>query len=476
MPGGPPAAAGWLPVALVLAAAVARRAPPSPGARGAVGGIPALGRRAADARCWSSPGSSAVRCCSGSPRSAQALDCKESPEPDRPGTGLVGSLDPPTPGRRVSRAASTTRSATPGWSGTTTTSAAPAAAFNPADHHRHLAGQPDPQRREVRRRRGQLVALPHRRRRRAARPAGRADRRRHPGDVRRRVHHLDRAGAAAARRSCCSCSRMRGDLARQTQRAAFAVVALVVGSAAYLAPVDWAKAADRSAARRRHPDAGGLPRPGRPRQPRHAADRAGRPGRLPELAARRVRLARRAAGPAAGPRPAARADVHQGRGRRAPGHAGAGRAEEGRLRRDRRPAWATATPTSRASPAAGSAPASSPSSRPLCIALFQLLSKVLVLVAMLVLRLMVMTAPADRRGRDPQAGHPAGAAARRGCGHRQHARRRGAGRPARAAGRLAVPARFRASTCGSRCWSPAWSPWCCGRWRGRSGGWCRWSR
>ena len=37
---------------------------------------------------------------------------------------------------------------------------------------------------------------------------------------------------------------LRGDLARQTQRAALAVVALVVGSAAYLAPVDWAKAAD----------------------------------------------------------------------------------------------------------------------------------------------------------------------------------------------------------------------------------------
>ena len=34
-------------------------------------------------------------------------------------------------------------------------------------------------------------------------------------------------------------------------------------------------------------------------RPRHAADRARRPGRLPELAARRVRLARRAAGPGA---------------------------------------------------------------------------------------------------------------------------------------------------------------------------------
>jgi hypothetical protein len=36
----------------------------------------------------------------------------------------------------------------------------------------------------------------------------------------------------------------RGDLARQAQRGAFAVLALMIGSAAYLAPVNWAKAAD----------------------------------------------------------------------------------------------------------------------------------------------------------------------------------------------------------------------------------------
>src|SRR5690348_16611636 len=37
---------------------------------------------------------------------------------------------------------------------------------------------------------------------------------------------------------------IRGDLARQTQRIAFALAALMIGSAAYLTPVDWAKAAD----------------------------------------------------------------------------------------------------------------------------------------------------------------------------------------------------------------------------------------
>jgi hypothetical protein len=33
----------------------------------------------------------------GSPAMAQTFDCKQSPEPDRPGTGLVGSIDPPRP-------------------------------------------------------------------------------------------------------------------------------------------------------------------------------------------------------------------------------------------------------------------------------------------------------------------------------------------------------------------------------------------
>jgi hypothetical protein len=36
----------------------------------------------------------------------------------------------------------------------------------------------------------------------------------------------------------------RGDLARQAQRAGFAALALMIGSAAYLAPVNWAKVAD----------------------------------------------------------------------------------------------------------------------------------------------------------------------------------------------------------------------------------------
>ncbi|ALE75624.1 hypothetical protein AD006_06215 [Pseudonocardia sp. EC080610-09] len=37
---------------------------------------------------------------------------------------------------------------------------------------------------------------------------------------------------------------MRGDLARQAQRTAIAVLALMIGSAAYLAPVNWSRAAD----------------------------------------------------------------------------------------------------------------------------------------------------------------------------------------------------------------------------------------
>jgi hypothetical protein len=109
-----------------------------------------------------------------------------------------------------------------------------------------------------------------------------------------------------------------------------------------------------------------------------------------------------------------------------------------------------------------------------CIALFQLLSKVLVLTALLLLRLMVMTAPAIavvavlKPEILPALLRVAGAAIVNTI----------------VVGALAGCTRFswspcsgpaRASTCGWRCWSPVWSRWCCGRWRGRSGGWCRWS-
>ncbi|MCU1664121.1 MAG: hypothetical protein JWR58_4186, partial [Pseudonocardia sp.] len=91
MPEGLPPVMGWLPVALVLAAAVlvdARRR-----RRARTDSRPR--RRVALMIVVGLVGGSVLI---GQPAFAQSLDCKESPEPDRPGTGLVGSLDPPTYG------------------------------------------------------------------------------------------------------------------------------------------------------------------------------------------------------------------------------------------------------------------------------------------------------------------------------------------------------------------------------------------
>ncbi len=88
-PGGPRGSlrGRWLAAATVLMAAVlssvARRRPrdtPRPRRRAALLIVMAI-----------VAGTSLI----GSPAMAQTFDCKESPEPDRPGTGLVGSLDPP---------------------------------------------------------------------------------------------------------------------------------------------------------------------------------------------------------------------------------------------------------------------------------------------------------------------------------------------------------------------------------------------
>ena len=206
--------------------------------------------------------------------------------------------------------------------------------LQPRRLHRHVDGQPVAERRQVRRRRRQLVALPHRRRREGARPARQPHRTGHPRHVQRRVHHVGRARAADPRRAAVRdgdarrsgppgpARGVRGRGARRRVRR--------------LPRADRLGEGRRSvAARRRHQHAGGVPRPGRRGQPRHAADRPRRPGGLPELAARRVRCARRAPGRAVRAQPAARADLHQGRGRRGPRQRGARRAEEERLRRDR---------------------------------------------------------------------------------------------------------------------------------------------
>ena len=90
--------AGWLPVAIVLGLALwaARRRPRDHAtwAPLATGGARQRPPRRALALLvvMGLVGGSVLL---GTPALAQPLSCKESPEPDRPGTGLVGSLDPP---------------------------------------------------------------------------------------------------------------------------------------------------------------------------------------------------------------------------------------------------------------------------------------------------------------------------------------------------------------------------------------------
>jgi hypothetical protein len=231
-----PAAAGWLPLALVLAAAVfaarrrrRRERPP---------GRPR--RRVALLLVTGLVGASVLI---GQPAFAQPFNCKESPEPDRPGTGLVGSLDPPTlsagepgsvynevsyagmiwytydlgcAGQAVFNPATTTDT----WMGNQTLNVAKFTVGGVNWAHYLIADG------------GQLLD---------------------PLDnvISTGTHAMYTAvfttwigPALLVLAVFLLVLALRGDLARQTQRTAFAVVALVVGSAAYLAPVDWSKAAD----------------------------------------------------------------------------------------------------------------------------------------------------------------------------------------------------------------------------------------
>jgi hypothetical protein len=235
--GGPPVA-GWLPAALVMATAVlvhvwrrrARRARTASRRRrprlallvvaGLVGGSVLLGQ----------------------PAFGQTFDCKQPPEPDRPGTGLVGSLDPPRASGGIegsvyrevgyaglvwhnydigcAGAALNPSTTTDTWLGNQTFNIAKFVVAGVNWSHYLIADG---------------------------------------GDLLSPLDQLISDGTQAMYNAVFTTwigvallvlavillvLALRGDLARQTQRAAFAVVALVVGSAAYLAPVDWAKAAD----------------------------------------------------------------------------------------------------------------------------------------------------------------------------------------------------------------------------------------
>lgn len=178
----------------------------------------------------------------GTPAMAQGIECKEAPEPDRPGTGLVGSLDPPTygvgePGSvyyEVGYAGMVWHNYDLGCAGTafnpasTTDTWLGNQAFNVAKFgvggvnwaHYLISGG------------GDLLA---------------------PLDavIRNATTAMYNAvfttwiGPALVVLSVILLVlAVRGDLAQQAQRTAFALAALMVGSAAYLTPIDWAKAAD----------------------------------------------------------------------------------------------------------------------------------------------------------------------------------------------------------------------------------------
>ncbi|GAA5123391.1 hypothetical protein [Pseudonocardia adelaidensis] len=245
MPGGTPAAAGWLPVAMVIAAAVAvalhrgrpvrrrraRRHRGDPGARPR--------RRTAMLIVTGLVGASVLL---GQPAFGQGFDCKESPEPDRPGTGLVGSLDPPRAShgelgsvyREVGYAGLVWHNYDIGCAG---------AALNPSTTTDTWLGN-------------QALNV-------AKFVVGGVNWAHYliadGGELLSPLDQLIGNGTRAMYDAVFTTFigpvllllavillvlALRGDLARQTQRAALAVVALVVGSAAYLAPVDWAKAAD----------------------------------------------------------------------------------------------------------------------------------------------------------------------------------------------------------------------------------------
>ncbi|GAA4875463.1 hypothetical protein ACFQ34_33295 [Pseudonocardia benzenivorans] len=179
----------------------------------------------------------------GTPAMAQPLDCKEAPEPDRPGTGLVGSLDALRPDagepgsvyREVGYAGMVWHNYDLGCAGS--------AVLNPATTTDTWLGNQTFNIAKL------TVAGVN------------------------WAHYLIASGGAllSPLDSIISTATkamydavfttfigvallilavilivlaMRGDLARQTQRAAFAALALLIGSAAYLTPVDWSKAAD----------------------------------------------------------------------------------------------------------------------------------------------------------------------------------------------------------------------------------------
>jgi hypothetical protein len=179
----------------------------------------------------------------GSPAMAQSLDCKQPPEPDRPGTGLVGSLDGPSAlhgeagsvYEEVGYAGLTWHNydlgcATSGvlnpsvttdtWLGNQTFNLAKLTVGGVNWSHYLIADG------------GELFAPLDQ----VITSATKA--------MYETVFTTWVGLALLAFAVVMLVLAMRGELARQAQRTGIAVFALLIGSAAYLAPVDWSKAAD----------------------------------------------------------------------------------------------------------------------------------------------------------------------------------------------------------------------------------------
>ena len=232
---------------------------------------------------------------------------------------------------------------------------------------------------------------------------------------------------------------MRGDLARQTQRAGLAVVALVIGSAAYLAPVDWAKAADDllldGVTQMQEGFLGQVGLGDRDTLPTVLVDQVVYQNWLRgEFGSPDVPQAQQLGRELLRAQTFTKAEIAEHRDTmQLAAQKKAAFAAVGDRMGDRYPYFQGKSGSRVGAGLLAVVQAA-------CIALFQLLSKVLVLVAMLVLRLLVMTAPGGRGGGRAEAGGAAGAAAGGRRGDRQHPGRRRAGRAARAAGGLPVPA------------------------------------
>lgn len=185
----------------------------------------------------------------GSPAIAQPLNCKESPEPDRPGTGLVGSLDNPTlsagePGsvlHESSYAGLIWHNYDLGCAG--------AAVFNPASttdtwlgnqafnvaklvvggvnwtHYLIADSETNANDRDLLGPLDNLIASASK-------------------SMYESVFTTWIGPALAVLAVILLVLAVRGDLAQQTRRAALALVALAIGAGAYMAPVQWSKMAD----------------------------------------------------------------------------------------------------------------------------------------------------------------------------------------------------------------------------------------